>query len=927
MTDTITLTIDDRQVAAPAGTLVVDAAKQAGIDVPVFCYHPKLSTTGTCRMCLVEVGTPRIDPETGQVQRDENDDPAIRWSPDLQTACTLPVSEGMVVRTLTTRIAQARQAVIESLLSDHPLDCPICDKGGECSLQDLTIAYGSGNSRLALDDQGRLDKHVPLGDLIILDQERCIQCGRCVRFMEEIADDPALRLERRGRRLELVPRPDAPFDSYFGGNTTDICPVGALTSADFRFVARPWEMKHHASLCNHCAVGCNITLDIRVEACVPTPRSTGDTGETSSYGGGLVIKRVMPRQNEAVNEIWICDKGRYGHHHTRAADRLTTPLIRQDGELTATTWDEALDLVARRIKVVHPAQVAGVAGDRLSNEDLFLFQTLMRDVIGTPHVDTFPSAPGANLVARYGIGSQSNWNHLGQNSVILVVAGDVEEQAPLWFLRIKAAAQRGAKLIVVNGRETRLDRYASHHLRVRYGSAPHLLLGLTTLLLKEEYLLTSAVRGVEEFQENLARFDPAAIERLTDVSAQDLKAAAETFGRAENAIVVFGREGLNDYGALALAQAGANLLLATGHVGRANNGLLPLWPHNNTQGAADMGVRPNLGPGYKEIVEHGWDLSGMLSAARGGSIKLMWVVGADLAGDDPTTIQTFAKAVNPALDALDFLVVQELFLTDTARQADIVLPALSFAERDGTYTSGDRRVQRFERALPPMGQGRADWAILADVARRLGADWDFDSSAGVLAAVQQAVPQYAGISLETLDAAGLQWPPVGAESIYFSGTARSNDIGLGLRWPAAAEVVQRPFGAAQRPFGTAERPFGTGDVTPAFDWVELPALFGADLMAVSVRWLYRQGRLINCSAMLHGRLRGNIDEPPPMEINPHDAERLQLEKGTPVYASSGGRTVQLTVHLNDHVPAGVVLVPAHLPTGPLTVRAVERLET
>jgi NADH-quinone oxidoreductase subunit G len=335
-----------------------------------------------------------------------------------------------------------------------------------------------------------------------------------------------------------------------------------------------------------------------------------------------------------------------------------------------------------------------------------------------------------------------------------------------------------------------------------------------------------------------------------------------------------------------LAQAAANLLLATGHVGRANSGLLPLWPHNNTQGAADMGIRPNIGPGYQEIVEHGWDFDSTLTAASERKVRFLWLAGADPVGDNPT--------ITRVLDALDFLVVQELFLTATARLGDVVLPALSFSERDGTYTSGDRRVQRFDRALPPLSGGRADWAILADVAVRLGADWEFDSAASVLAAINQAVPIYGGMTLEALRATTSQWPPVGYDSLYIGGTAYQNDGGLGMRWPAAAE---------------------TQDAELAFDWVELPALHDADLVAVPVRWLYRQGTLIDHSTVLNERLRGTV-----AEINPQDAERLELHDGTLLSASVGGRTFELTARANPRLPPGVVLVPSNMPAGPLTVQ-------
>ena len=865
MTDTVAVTIDDQMLSVPAGTLIVDAAKQVGIDIPVFCYHPKLPPVGMCRMCLVEVGTPLIDRKSGKAQLGDDGEPVIRWFPALQTACTMPVSTGMVVRTQTDRVKSARKDIIEFLLTSHPLDCPICDKGGECPLQNQTMAHGVGESRFDYGDKQRLPKRVPLGELIVLDRERCIQCGRCVRFQHEIAGDPVLTFGQRGRELEIITCSDPPFASYFGGNTTDICPVGALTTTDFRFGARPWEMTRHASLCNHCAVGCNITLDTRVEG------SSGD----------WVIKRVMPRQNEAVNEIWICDKGRYGHHHARAADRLITPLVRKDDELVAASWDEALSLIASRTNAFAPSQVAGIAGDRLSNEDLFLFQALLRDVIHTPNIDVYPHFPGADIVAQFGVASDSDWTTIDRDSVIIVIAGDVEEQAPIWFLRIKAAAQRGAQLVVINGRETKLDRYANHSLRVRYGGAPHLLVGLTRLLLRED----NVTNGVKMLRDNLAGFGVAATERLTGVSETDLRAVADLLAAAENAIIVFGREGLNDFGAENLVQAASNLLLTTDHVGRANNGLLPLWPHNNTQGTIDMGIRPDAGPGYASIVEHGRDFESMLSSIQGGGIQMMWFAGADPVEDNPALVDQ--------LDDLPFLVVQDLFLTDTAQLADVVLPALSVVERDGTFTSGDRRVQWFDRALPPLGEGRPDWAILTDVAKRLGAEWSFTSAASVLEAINARVPLYADITLKALRATASQWPPVGQDSIYFGGTASPNASGLGQRWRVEAETEGSVHG---------------------FGWSELPAVHDGGLAAVPVRRLYQSGTLIDRSPTLDQRRLRAV-----AELNPGDAGRLGLVEGMSFIANISDQAIELTARLRSRIPEGIVLVPSFLPTGPLSI--------
>ena len=331
MTKQVTLTIDDRQVTVPAGTLIVDAAKKVGIDIPVFCYHPKMEPVGMCRMCLVDIGRPVFDRQTREPVLEEDGTQKIQFGPKLETACTVPVSEGMVVVGMSDKVKQARKDILELLLTSHPLDCPVCDKGGECPLQNLTMAHGASESHFLFDEKQKAEKNYPLGDLIFLDRERCIQCARCIRFQEEIAGDAVLGFYQRGRRTDIVTYSDPGFDSYWSGNTTDICPVGALTTADFRFGARAWELKQAASICSHCPVGCNLTVNTRREA---------------KSGGGIAIKRIMPRQNEWVNETWICDKGRFGHHFTDSKERLTQPLSRRDGKLVETPGMTPLTLLS-----------------------------------------------------------------------------------------------------------------------------------------------------------------------------------------------------------------------------------------------------------------------------------------------------------------------------------------------------------------------------------------------------------------------------------------------------------------------------------------------------------------------------------------------------------------------------------------------------
>ncbi len=497
MGKSITLTIDGREVTVPEGTLIVDAAKKIGLDIPVFCYHPKMEPVGMCRMCLVDIGRPTVDRATGEFVKDENGKPRIQFGPKLDTACTTPVSQGMVVHAFDDKVSEARRDILEFLLTSHPLDCPICDKGGECPLQNLTLRHGPGESRFIYDEKQHLAKKVPLGELIMLDRERCIQCARCIRFQDEIVDDPVLEFYQRGRSLQIVTFSDPGFDSYFSGNTTDICPVGALTTRDFRFTSRPWELNNAASICPHCPVGCNLTINVRREA---------------ASGGQTVIKRIMPRQNEEVNEIWICDKGRWGYHYTEQADLLTRPLIRQGSELVPAEWDAALDLIEQRLRTLPTAAGAAgglvtLAGGRLSNEDLFHLRQLNDHFNGRAILQT--AMGGGDVVSRYGLQGDTNFKNMGKGSAILVAACDLEEEAPIWWLRVKQAAKRGAVVISLNPRQTKLDRAAQHHLRYEYGA--------------ELEALAALMPGAE--------------------SSTEFKTAAQAFAAAENAVIIYGSEG------------------------------------------------------------------------------------------------------------------------------------------------------------------------------------------------------------------------------------------------------------------------------------------------------------------------------------------------------------------------------------------------
>ena len=801
MTD-VTLTIDNKQVTVPAGMLVVDAAKRAGIDIPVFCYHPKMEPAGMCRMCLVEIGRPMMDRATGKPVLDEKGDPKIQFMPKLETACTNPVSDGMVVKTqLTSERAKAGQKeTVEFLLTSHPLDCPVCDKGGECSLQDLTMEYGPGKSRFLFDEKQRLAKRVPLGELIWLDRERCIQCGRCVRFQSDIAGEPVIEFDERGRTTQIVTFSDPGFDSVFSGNTTDICPVGALTTADFRFGARPWELDASASICAQCPVGCNITFNTRREA---------------KSDGKIVIKRVMPRQNEGVNEIWICDKGRFAYHYAESEDRLTRPLIAKEGKLAKASWKSALDLASEKLAAAKKNLVV-LASGRLSNEDLFNLKSLA-DLAGGKAI-LYTDMGGGELTARVGVGQGFDLGKLGKGDAILVVASDLYEEAPIWWMRVKQATERGATLIVANPRATKLDKHAAFVIRYAYGDE------VTT------------------------------IEDLNDKNK-----IADAFRKAGNAVILFGSEGLGLAGSSSVAAAAADLLKGSGFAGKPNSGLIGVWPRANDQGAWEMGFETS-----DDLIE---ELKG----------KAIYVAGADPAGDDP--------ALAKALKAAKFLVVQDISLTATAGLADVVLPAQAYTEREGTFTSGERRAQRFYPAVPVTGEARHDFAITSQIARGMGYILEGTSPSIVFDFLAATVKSFDGLDYAKLAEVTEQWPIVGRGDLYYGGTTYENTQGLGAQLTSAAgrgETYKLPAAKKAKSLRPKE----------------------GEVLAVPVTKLYDQGGTVVQAELLSQRI-GEAT----VTLNPATARELGAEAGELVKLAFNGTQAEVRVRTDEAVSTGVALVP------------------
>jgi NADH-quinone oxidoreductase subunit G len=712
----ITLTIDDQEIAVRPGTTVLEAARQLGIEIPTFCHHDRLVPVGACRMCLIEVERMR----------------------GLQTACTTHVREGMVVRTNTPEVLSTLRQNLEFLLLHHPLDCPVCDKGGECELQDQVFEWGPGESRFVEEKQHKA-KAYPLSEQIILDQERCVLCRRCERFMQEWAGDPQIDVFERGLKSVIDVFSGQPFDSLFAGNTIDLCPVGALTSRKFRFRARVWEMERVPSICIACGVGCNIRLDVKNNE----------------------LRRIVPRPNSEVNDQWMCDRGRFDHSFVERGDRLKRPLIRRNGKLQSASWEEALSLVSERlVGIAHehgPDSVGGIGSAWVTNEANYLFQKLFRSVVGTNNLDY----PGRMPDAARPVGAMAD---LRRADSVFLLGLDPLKSSPLveMFLR-RIAIMYDVKLIVAHPQEVPLARFGLW-LPYKPGTENVLCQGVARAIL--DTTLAKYPAGCQEEWEawaNSVTVEEAA--EASGASAEAMRQAAWILSEDRYGIGVHSTDVGHGPKGEANLEALRRLMGMAG-----SHGPFYIAERPNTAGAMDVGVAPHRLPGPARLEDaearrrlaRAWAIEeASLPAQPGlteaemfepGALKAMAIMGSRHCppGD----------AVCQALEGLEFLVVQDIFLTETAAYADVVLPACSFAELDGTYTNLKGRVQRVHRALRPVGDSRADWKILAELGWRMAATekrkvrWAYSAPAEIMAEIARTVPAYGEISYATLDELG-----------------------------------------------------------------------------------------------------------------------------------------------------------------------------
>ncbi|HEY1830431.1 MAG TPA: molybdopterin-dependent oxidoreductase [Acidimicrobiales bacterium] len=929
MTDEdITFSLDGRTVSAHKGELLIAAAERAGTYIPRFCYHPRMEPVGMCRMCLVEVDGPR--------------------GATLQPSCFIDATQDMVVDTSSDKVKKAQDGVLEFLLANHPLDCPVCDKGGECPLQDQTLAYGPGESRF-VEEKRHFEKPIAISDLVLLDRERCIQCARCTRFASDVAGEAQIDFAGRGELVEVATFPTEPFSSYFSGNTVQICPVGALTATPYRFTARPWDLDQVESTCTTCSVGCRVAV------------------QSSSNR----LTRLLGIDSDPVNHGWLCDKGRFAFESVNGDEvdagpmpqaladdavdvvpatasqvvslgatrgqflgearetggfehgRLVEPRVRKNGELVSASWSEALAAAAAGLKDATqqggPSAVGVIGGGRLTNEAAYAWAKLAKLIIGTDSVD---AQLGDGLPAELVLSlPKATIDQACAAKVVIALAGDLREELPVLFLRLREAVVAGTALIELAPTPTALTPLATAHLPIRPGDAPNAAKALTGD--------AAAATALSSHPEGTA-LAPGALDAARAVLA------AHPDG--EGVVIVAGRPNYAESGVLvgeALAALAAALPKAT---------FLPALRRGNVFGALDMGLAPGLLPGRvsldagREWFTEAWgavpagaglDTAGILASMSGDGtgtqIQALVLLGADPLSDFPDRTQASA-----ALGAGHFVVAVTGHPSESVdAYADVVLPCAVAHERPGTTTNLEGRVSRLGQKLTAPGFAWPDWMIAAELAASLGSDLGVSSIDDLTEEIHRTAPAYAGLTQDVLHS------DVAHDGMLVPLTkgARHDDVAPidPVALPGVESVERQGAPPRVGNAAAAERAIDAatdvrGVLPPLLSGVvsagpfNVPPADNYALRLVASRRLYDAGSSVTGSPSLTP-----LVSPLVVRANPYDLDRLGAQTGDQVRVRSARAALVLPAQADSGVPRGVVAVDYNVPHGTDAANAVSTL--
>ena len=863
----INLVINGQQVQAEKGMTILEAAKSIGVEIPTLCHDPQLVSTGACRMCVVEV----------------------EGASNLPASCVTPAAEGMVIHTESEKVIQARKVNLSLLLSNHPQDCLTCEKSGRCNLQEYAYKYKVEKS----DYVGEV-KNIPVEDsnpFFERDMNKCILCGKCARVCFEVNGAGAVDYAFRGFASTISTAFQEPLEKsscVFCGMCVDLCPVGALTPKIEKGKGRFWEVDRVKTTCPYCGTGCSINLHVKEDQ----------------------IVGASPDYQSPVNKGNLCVKGRFGWDFVSSPKRLSRPLIKKYGIFIESSWEEALSLTASKIKETlenHGASsLAGISSARVTNEENYLFQKLLRS-LGTNNIDhcaRLCHAPTvAGLAAAFGSGAMTNSIEEIENSSCLLVTGsNTTETHPVISYRILKAKSKGAKLIVADPRCIELAEKADIFLQHRPGTDIALFNGLLHVIIQERLVdkdfIENRTEGYEEVKAGVKKYTPEYVEEITGVPSADIIAAAKMYGKAETASILYTMGITQHSSGTKNVMSIANLALATGNLGRPGTGINPLRGQNNVQGACDMGALPNVLPGYQAVSDsaslenfsQSWEkplknipgltVTEMFDAAEEGIIKTMYIMG-----ENPLLSDADLNHVEIAIKELDFLVVQDIFLTETAAHADVVLPATSFAEKEGTFTNTERRTQLIRKAISPRGESRPDWLVLTELANNLGLNWNYAHPEEIMKEIASLTPSYGGVNYSRLEEKGLQWP---CPSEDHPGTpylhADKFTRGLG-KFHAVKHLPPAELPDEEYPF---------------------------TLTTGRLLYHYHTGTMTRNSKGL-----SEIKPEDFLKINPVDAGKLGITEGSTVKISSRRGDIKARVEITDVVPEGVVFMTFHFKESPV----------
>jgi len=861
--DEFEFTLDGRTVRARKGEMLIAAAERAGTYIPRFCYHPRMEPVGVCRMCLVEVTGPR--------------------GATLMPSCYIEAAPGMEVTSDSDKVKKAQDGVLEFLLINHPLDCPVCDKGGECPLQDQTLAYGPGETRF-VEEKRHFEKPIPISELVLLDRERCIQCSRCTRFADEVAGEAQIDFIGRGEQIQVATFPELPFTSYFSGNTVQICPVGALTASPYRFAARPWDLDQVESTCTTCSVGCRVAV------------------QSSSNR----LTRLLGIDIDPVNHGWLCDKGRFAADAVNREDRLVEPMVRKDGTLVPVSWHEALEAVATGLRSAvddGPDSLGVIGGARLTNEGAYAWARVAKGVLGTDSVD---AQLGDGLPAEVVLGlPRATIDQAASAATVLLLTGDVREELPVLFLRLRSAVVDGdLSLVELSPQATSLTAYAAASLRYGPGEARALVDALVA--------------------------DGTAPTAVKDADA--LAEARRLIGTGP-VVVVVGRPSLAEDAEL-VADAARALADALPEAR-----FLPALRRGNVLGALDMGLAPGLLPGRVTLEDgRAWfDAAwGAVPEARGrGTADILAAAAGDHAGGAPVTTLVLLgsdplsdfpdrRLARRALEAADFVVAVATAPGDVLEYADVVLPAAEAHERPGTTTNIEGRISRVGQKLVPPGQAWPDWMIAGELAVHLGHDLGYDSVGTVWDEIEQLAVSHRGITRAVLDSPGCAdgvVAPLGASPVSLTRRAPLDPMAV-----PGVESVERQGASLQA--GLASSPnAGTGPIPgepAAGSPVRPPMVSGAtdlsvphvspadgySVRLVASRVLYDSGSAVEAVPSLAG-----LVTPGTLRANPQDLDELGVGAGGEVRLRSATATLVVPVAPDGSLPRKVVAADVNVPLG------------